>query len=855
MIQQYLQMDVISPSKSDRSSPVVLVRKKDGSIRMCVDYRKLNKVVKLSQYPMPNINVMLHSLRAMESIFEEDLGKSVFIYLDGILIATETLEEHFRVTERVLTKLRICNYYRQLVRNFTLLSKPLRELLTKGNWKWTEKEQSAFEELKRRMSSTPVLAQPDIEAAISGARPFILYTDASKDGVGAVLHQYYLLGTHVIARTDHQPLAALFRRSDLSGRAYRWALEIQEWNNLRIEYIQGRTNVVADALSRNVNPESGDNTLKTQIKAVVMSMQNGPAWLEELKGEDWLKAIFEKPESEWQKLLKDKDLLLEDGILFKILPDGRKVTVVPKSQTRATFDQFHSGTLGGHAGWAKTVKMMTKYVYWPHMPDQIKHLVRKCFKCALVNKQRKAVPPLKPIAEAMKRYYDRVNDVEKTKFELFGRVFVFNPNVGVDKDSTKLTAPWEGPFRIVEMSENSATERYLGPQKLEKRVQKDFRRRIQPEVEDDQFYLVEIGGTLMDFNVGCGCHQLTLSLLHVRQIPAASIWTAENPFELARGGALAESIKLDALNKDNYYLGASNAVVEDRLAEPTENQLVQVMLRHVELCGAVRCAFPAHAALKCGNTVIKSKAALKVRVAERVRAILYGNKVLRTDETIVIGGTNAKRFAKQLGLESTPAGTLDELRSFLIGSHFSASQAIMSNFIDHLREAVEAAAVWTHVVFVVLPMVYASGHRALFDSFMEAFTSNSLKLGNVLWLDYTVELNGLRFSLSLGANQLFATDTAVTNDGIVTKSGAAAAVKFLKELCPWLFIKLTPSTSGVAMEYQSPLQGPIVAAMQPTSARVVPNRGRGGGGHRGRGQAQCGSSPRYVDGVPVRARY
>ncbi|KAH7724763.1 hypothetical protein AAVH_07631 [Aphelenchoides avenae] len=105
-----------------------------------------------------------------------------------------------------------------------------------------------------------------------------------------------------------------------------------------------------------------------------------------------------------------------------------------------------------------------------------------------------------------------------------------------------------------------------------------------------------MGGTLMDFNVECG-----------------SSGRRKTRFELALGGAVAESIKLDAHNKDNYYLGASNAVVEDRLAEPTEDQLVQVMLRLVELCGAVRSAFPAHAALKCGNTVIKSKAALKLR--------------------------------------------------------------------------------------------------------------------------------------------------------------------------------------------------------------------------------------------------
>ncbi|KAH7719684.1 gagpol and env protein precursor [Aphelenchoides avenae] len=846
MIQLYLQMGVISPSKSDWSSPVVLVRKKDGSIRMCVDYRKLNKVIKLSQYPMPNINVMLQSLvgkkffstcdlhsgywqipltpqakeltafstmgghwefnvlpyglsnapggfeRAMESIFEEDLGKTVFIYLDDILVATETLEEHLQVLEKVLTKLReynlrlkpkkcaflktetaflghvisaeglktdaekiekllafpvpknptdmrsflgLANYYRQFVRNFTLLSKPLRDILAAGKWQWTEKEQNAFDELKKRMSSTPVLAQPDIEAAISGEKPFILYTDACKDGVGAVLHQvssdgkehpiayaskscsqaernyaitdlealalifaldkfkYFLLGTHVIARTDHQPLVSLFKRSDLSNRAHRWALEIQEWNNLKIEYIPGTKNVVADALSRNVEQANSENTLTTQFKAVVMSIQSEPEWLDELKSEDWLKPTFDLSAEECEKALLEQKLLVDNGQLHKLLPDSRKVLVVPQSRARAIFDQFHSGTLGGHAGWYKTVKMMEKYVFWPRMRHHIKKWIRKCFTCAQVNKQRKAVPPLKPIvskrpyelvgidvfslgqtssgnqyvvtvidhhskfcsaypvpgksapevakvfwenwclcegrqpisllsdrggeflneimdevrklsgmdqkftvghnprengctermnatlkgllmkmtdgvsewdqrlpyalffyntsphkttgespffllhgadanfpvcgvptttispytvdldgykvelargmkalhevtterikkqAEAMKSYYDRVNEVDKTQFKLFDRVFVFNPNVAVDKNSTKLTSPWEGPFRIVEMSDNSATVRYLGPVKLEKRVQKDFLRKVHPEVVDDQFYL------------------------------------------------------------------------------------------------------------------------------------------------------------------------------------------------------------------------------------------------------------------------------------------------------------------------------------------------------------------------------
>ncbi|KAH7710724.1 gagpol and env protein precursor [Aphelenchoides avenae] len=845
MLEQYRQMGVIKPSRSDWSSPVVLVRKKDGSIRMCVDYRRLNKVIKLSQYPMPNINVMLQSLvgkkffttcdlhsgywqiplspkakeltafstlgghwefnvlpfglsnapggfeRAMETIFDEELGKSVFIYLDDILIATETLEEHLQVVEKVLSKLReynlrlkpkkcaflktetaflghvisseglktdaekiekilafpvpknmtdvrsflgLGNYYRQFVKNFTLLSKPIRDVLACSQFHWTEKAQNAFDELKRRMSSTPVLAQPDIEAAISGDKPFILYTDASKDGVGAVLHQvgsdgkehpiafaskscskaernyaitdlealaliyaldkfkYFLLGTHVIARTDHQPLVSLFKRRDLSGRAHRWALEIQEWNNLKIEYIPGNRNVVADALSRNVEVSAEDNTVETGIKSVVMNIQCDETWLAKLKEDGWLKDIFQKPEEEWSSVLKEQDMLVRDGMLYKSV-SGRQVLVVPQSEAKAVFERFHNGVFGGHAGWFKTTGMMEKYVYWPRLRRDVKAWVQKCFTCARHKKQRTAVPPLKPIvstrpyelvgidvfsisqtssgvqhvvtvidhhskfcaayavadksaetiarafwenwclregrmcstllsdrggeflneimqeiqrltgveqkftvghnprengctermnetlkgllckmsdgvsewdqrlayalffynssphsttgesplfllhgadpnfpvcgipsttvspytvdldgykvelargmkalheittermqkqADAMKRYYDQVNKVEKTHFELYDRVFVFNPNVSVDRDSTKLSSPWEGPFRITALSDNSATVSFLGPQKLEKRVQMDYLRKIPPEVADDEFYL------------------------------------------------------------------------------------------------------------------------------------------------------------------------------------------------------------------------------------------------------------------------------------------------------------------------------------------------------------------------------
>jgi len=76
----------------------------------------------------------------------------------------------------------------------------------------------------------------------------------------------------------------------------------------------------------------------------------------------------------------------------------------------------------------------------------------------------------------MKRYYDQLHKVEKTQFQLYDRVFVFNPYVSVDRDSTKLSSPWEGPFRTTALSDNSATIRFINPQKLEKRVQVDYLR-------------------------------------------------------------------------------------------------------------------------------------------------------------------------------------------------------------------------------------------------------------------------------------------------------------------------------------------------------------------------------------------
>ncbi|KAH7719433.1 hypothetical protein AAVH_13110 [Aphelenchoides avenae] len=242
------------------------------------------------------------------------------------------------------------------------------------------------------------------------------------------------------------------------------------------------------------------------------------------------------------------------------------------------------------------------------------------------------------------------------------------------------------------------------------------------------------------------------------------------------------------------------------------------------------------------------KAARKIKVAERVRSALAGNKPLQTDETIVVGAKNATRFASALGLSHSPAPTLTELRTFL-SSHFSSSvkrvfiwpdlpedSVVADVFVTGFAEELKTAAAWEHVVFVILPPPYTELRLASFEGFMPCFNKASPKLKNVLWLDFAVCWNGYRFSRALGANELVV-------DGSSQK-GAGAALKFLKRFCSWLIIEQPTSTSAGHDNGSFQRQDPATASLHvirgcriaKNPARGAPSRGGGGGfPQRGRG--------------------
>ena len=396
-IQKMLDAKVIRPSTSPWASPIVLVDKKDGTIRFCVDYRKVNQVAKFDAYPMPRVEEVLDSIGSAKFITTLDLARgywqiplaesskeiSAFTtpyglyefevmpfglhnapatfqrmidhlltgcedysggYIDDLVIHSQTWEEHLqhlwevlnllqradltlkvgkcqfgrgevhylghvvgggkvrpdpsklkavaeyphpRVKKDVRAFLGLVGYYRRFVPQFADVAAPLTDLTKKNmpdNVQWTSDCEEAFQELKSALLQRPVLAVMD------PSRKFVLQTDASDQGLGAVLSQEYgesdrpisyasrklqprerkystiekeclaivwalkvyytyLYGQSFQIQTDHQPLAWLHRMKNTNARLTRWSLAIQPYT-FTVIHRQGQKHGNADGLSR-----------------------------------------------------------------------------------------------------------------------------------------------------------------------------------------------------------------------------------------------------------------------------------------------------------------------------------------------------------------------------------------------------------------------------------------------------------------------------------------------------------------------------------------------------------------------------------------------------------------------------
>ncbi|KAA0049875.1 ty3-gypsy retrotransposon protein [Cucumis melo var. makuwa] len=235
-LQKLLDKGFIQPSVSPWGAPVLFMKKKDGSMRLCIDYRELNKVTIKNRYPLPRINDLFDQLKEvtifskidlcsgyghyelivmsfgltnasivfmdlMNKVLKDFLDTFVIVFIDDILVYSKIEAEHEEHLHQVLETLRAnklyakfskCNevrsflglagYYRRFVEDFGCIASPLTQLTRKGtHFVWSPACESSFQELKKKLVTAPVLTVPD------GSRSFMIYSDAFKKGLGCVL--------------------------------------------------------------------------------------------------------------------------------------------------------------------------------------------------------------------------------------------------------------------------------------------------------------------------------------------------------------------------------------------------------------------------------------------------------------------------------------------------------------------------------------------------------------------------------------------------------------------------------------------------------------------------------------------
>ncbi|GJR60488.1 putative reverse transcriptase domain-containing protein [Tanacetum coccineum] len=240
-IQNLQEKGFISQVVSPWGAPVLFRKKKDVPMRMCIDYRELNKLTIKNRYPLPRIDDLFDQLQAfrpvsvrhfeftvmpfgltnapaifmdlMNRVCKPYLDKFVIVFIDDILIYSKSEKDHEHHLRTILDLLKkeklfakfskcefwlkevqflghvvnqegLAGYYRRFIENFSKIAKPL-TLLTQKNkdYVWGEDQEKAFQILKEKLCNAPVLTLPD------GPNDFVVYCDASHQGFGCVLMQ------------------------------------------------------------------------------------------------------------------------------------------------------------------------------------------------------------------------------------------------------------------------------------------------------------------------------------------------------------------------------------------------------------------------------------------------------------------------------------------------------------------------------------------------------------------------------------------------------------------------------------------------------------------------------------------
>ncbi|KAA0025807.1 reverse transcriptase [Cucumis melo var. makuwa] len=276
----------IKPAKAPYGAPVLFQKKKDGSLRLCIDYRILNKLTVRNKYPFPIITYLFDRLHGAKyfskldlrsgyyqvRIAEGDESKTTCVTRYG---AFEFLVMPFGLTNTPATFCMLMN------QGLSKRANPLTELLKKDvHWNWDPECQAAFDGLKQAMMERPLLGITDV------TKPFEVEIDASDYALGGVLLQnghpityksrklnaaerrytvsekemltvihclrawrQYLLGSSFVVKTDNSATCHFFTQPKLTSKQARLQEFLVEFD-FEFEHKKGSSNQAVDALSR-----------------------------------------------------------------------------------------------------------------------------------------------------------------------------------------------------------------------------------------------------------------------------------------------------------------------------------------------------------------------------------------------------------------------------------------------------------------------------------------------------------------------------------------------------------------------------------------------------------------------------
>ena len=546
---EMLDSGVIRPSKSPWASPIVLVKKKDGTWRFCVDFRKLNDVTVKDSFPLPQINDLLDTLagqryfttldlasgywqvsmenssiektafvipgggqfeftkmafgltnavptfqRLMSNVLAGLLNNKCLVYIDDVLVVGKDFEEHmenskevfhaisnaglklkpskcffakssvkflgFEISDKGLlpdeekvkaihdyaaptdeTSLRrflgLASCYRRFVSGFSEIAAPLHRLLQKGSkFCWTKECDAAFEQLKAELQSSPLLGFPFLD------KEFILCTDASDAGVGAILSQKddngkefvisfaskafsgaekrwttmekeafavvwglqyfhaYVYGQKVVVFTDHKALQWLRNLKSPNGKIARWLLKLEQYDYV-VAHKPGSQMVHADALSRapvdfvriEMLNEAEISVLQVEDPDIGVALR----WIQDNDKE----ALLPDDASESLQVLYNirKTMFVINNVLYREWrgSDGirRLQVVLPLKLRKEILEKAHANV--GHMSTAKTFGVIQSNYYWPGFYADVDEFCKSCDICH----RTKVVPrprwPMQPL--------------------------------------------------------------------------------------------------------------------------------------------------------------------------------------------------------------------------------------------------------------------------------------------------------------------------------------------------------------------------------------------------------------------------------------------------------------------------